>query len=29
MALAQPPVCEFGWMAPDFALKGVNGRTYA
>jgi len=29
MALAQPPVCEFGWKAPDFALKGVNGRTFA
>src|SRR5712671_3203357 len=29
MALAQPPICEFGWKAPDFALKGVNGKTYA
>lgn len=29
MALAQPPICEFGWKAPDFALKGVDGRTYS
>src|SRR3981189_1436176 len=29
MALAQPPICEFGWKAPDFALKGVNGKTFA
>ena len=29
MALAQPPICEFGWKAPDFALKGVDGKTYS
>jgi peroxiredoxin len=21
-------ICEFGWTAPDFALPGVDGRTY-
>jgi peroxiredoxin len=29
MALVQNPVCEFGWKARDFALKGVDGRTYS
>lgn len=23
-----PPVCDFGWQAPDFSLKGIDGRTY-
>jgi peroxiredoxin len=23
-----PPVCDFGWKAPDFALKGIDGKTY-
>ena len=23
-----PPVCEFGWAAPDFDLPGVDGRRY-
>jgi len=23
-----PPVCDFGWPAPDFALQGIDGRTY-
>ncbi|MDJ0823036.1 MAG: thioredoxin family protein [Paracoccaceae bacterium] len=23
-----PPVCEFGWRAPDFALRGTDGKTY-
>lgn len=22
------PVCDFGWKAPDFALKGIDGKTY-
>ena len=22
-----PPVCEFGWTAPDFALSATDGRT--
>jgi len=29
MALTRPPVCDFGWKAPDFALKGIDGKTYA
>ena len=26
--MAQPPVCDFGWKAPGFALKGVDGKTH-
>ncbi len=26
MAALQPPVCEFGWRAPDFALPATDGR---
>ena len=22
------PVCDFGWQAPDFALPGVDGKTW-
>ncbi|HMI98038.1 MAG TPA: thioredoxin family protein [Micropepsaceae bacterium] len=29
MALLQNPICEFGWKAPDFALSGVDGKSYA
>jgi len=29
MALLQPPICQFGWKAPDFSLRGVDGRTYS
>lgn len=25
---AQPPLCDFGWKAKDFRLKGIDGRTY-
>ncbi len=25
---ATAPVCDFGWKAPDFALPGVDGKTY-
>jgi peroxiredoxin len=25
---AIPPVCDFGWKAPDFELPGIDGRTY-
>ncbi len=25
---AQPPICDFGWPAPDFALPGTDGRIY-
>lgn len=24
-----PPVCEFGWPAPDFTLPGIDGRRHA
>jgi len=24
----QPPVCDFGWLAPDFELPGIDGRQY-
>lgn len=24
-----PPVCDFGWRAPDFALPGTDGKTHA
>lgn len=23
-----PPVCDFGWAAPDFALPGTDGKTW-
>lgn len=26
---AQPPVCDFGWKAPDFELPGTDGRRHA
>ena len=26
---ATPPVCDFGWKAPDFTLPGVDGKTYS
>ena len=25
---AQPPVCDFGWPAPEFELTGIDGRSY-
>lgn len=25
----QPPICDFGWQAPDFSLPGTDGRTYS
>ena len=28
MALTKNSICDFGWKAPDFALKGVDGNTY-
>jgi len=24
----ETPICDFGWKAPDFALSGVDGKTY-
>lgn len=29
MALKQTSICDFGWKAQDFALKGTDGKTYA
>ncbi len=26
MASINPPVCEFGWQAPDFKLPNINGK---
>jgi len=28
MTLLQTPICAFGWKARDFALLGVDGKTY-
>lgn len=29
MASLETPVCDFGWKAPDFKLRGVDGKTYS
>ena len=29
MVSLQPPICDFGWNAVDFSLKGTDGATYA
>jgi peroxiredoxin len=29
MALATANICDFGWKARDFALKGVDGKTWS
>jgi peroxiredoxin len=29
MALTETGICDFGWQARDFALKGVDGKTYS
>lgn len=26
---ATPPICDFGWIAPDFSLLATNGKTYS
>jgi peroxiredoxin len=26
---AIPPICDFGWKAPDFSLTATDGRTYS
>ena len=28
MVLAKNSICDFGWKARDFALKGIDGETY-
>ncbi|MDD2774455.1 MAG: thioredoxin family protein [Gallionella sp.] len=28
MVSLQPPLCDFGWKAPDFDLLGVDGKRY-
>jgi peroxiredoxin len=28
MVLSKTGICDFGWKARDFALKGVDGKTY-
>ena len=28
MVSLNPPVCNFGWKAPDFSLPGVDGRLW-
>ncbi|MBC7787688.1 MAG: thioredoxin family protein [Methylophilaceae bacterium] len=28
MASLNPPVCNFGWQAPDFNMLGVDGKRY-
>ena len=25
---ATPPVCDFGWKAPDFTLPATDGKSY-
>ncbi len=27
--MATPPICDFGWKAPPFALPATDGKTYA
>ena len=29
MAALTPPVCDFGWSAPQFTLPATDGKTYA
>jgi len=29
MVSLQPPICDFGWKAVDFSLKGVDDKTYS
>ena len=26
--MAIPPICDFGWKAPDFQLPATDGRVY-
>lgn len=29
MVSLQPPLCDFGWKAPDFDLPGTDGKRYS
>ncbi len=29
MVSLQPPICDFGWHAPDFDLPGIDGKRYS
>jgi peroxiredoxin len=29
MVVSTADICPFGWKARDFALKGVDGKTYS
>ena len=29
MVSLETPICDFGWKAPDFTLKGVDGQSYS
>ncbi len=29
MVAALPPLCDFGWQAADFALTGIDGKSYS
>jgi len=29
MVALSPPLCDFGWPAPDFSLPGVDGQTHS
>ena len=28
MVSTETPICDFGWKAPDFALHGIDGKTW-
>jgi hypothetical protein len=28
MGLTKNSICDFGWKARDFSLKGIDGKTY-
>ena len=29
MVALTTPICDFGWKAPDFALPGIDGKSYS
>ena len=29
MVALETPICNFGWMAPDFSLKGIDEKNYS